>query len=51
MERLNLGRTKLYELVHEGKLELVKIGRKSLITEASINALIASLLEANRHDR
>jgi excisionase family DNA binding protein len=51
MERLSVGRTKLYELVNEGRLELVKIGRKSLITEESINSLIAFLLESSRHDR
>jgi excisionase family DNA binding protein len=44
-ERVNLGRTKIYELIAEGRLELVKVGRKSLVTDASINALVAALVD------
>jgi excisionase family DNA binding protein len=44
-ERLNLGRTKLYELIAGGRLELVKVGRKSLVTDASINSLVSALVD------
>jgi excisionase family DNA binding protein len=43
---LGVGRTKLYELVNQHELELVKIGSKSLITASSLNALVARLTEA-----
>ncbi len=38
---LSIGNTKLYELIKSGDLTVVKIGRKTLITVASIEALIA----------
>jgi excisionase family DNA binding protein len=37
---LSLGRTKLYELIGEGRLETVKVGRRTLIKTASIRALV-----------
>lgn len=37
---LGIGRTKLYELVAEGRLKALKIGRRTLILVASIHALI-----------
>jgi len=40
---LNIGRTKLYELVAKEKLKLVKIGTKSLITDESARALVAEI--------
>lgn len=40
-EMTDLGRTKLYELVKEGRLKMVKIGRRSLLTVASIRNLAA----------
>jgi excisionase family DNA binding protein len=40
---LNIGRTKLYELVAKEKLKLVKIGAKSLITDESARALVAEI--------
>lgn len=49
-QRLSLGRTKVYELISDGRLQLVKVGRKSLITETSIEAFVTSLVEATRHD-
>lgn len=45
---LGVGRTKLYELVNQHELELVKIGSKSLITAASLNAFVAKLIESDR---
>lgn len=42
--RTGLGRTKCFELLHLGHLERVKVGRRTLITTASIHALISSSL-------
>lgn len=35
-----MGRTKIYELIRAGTLKTVKIGRRTLITAASLQALI-----------
>lgn len=35
----NIGKTKLFELLREGKLERVKLGGKTCITIASIRAV------------
>lgn len=45
---LGVGKTKLYELINQRELELVKIGSKSLITVSSLNAFVARLAEANQ---
>jgi excisionase family DNA binding protein len=37
---LGLGRTTIYALIKEGRLETIKIGRRNLIKTASIRALI-----------
>jgi len=39
-EMTGLGNTKIYELLASGQLKRVKIGRRTLITIASIRALI-----------
>lgn len=36
-----LGKTKIYELINEGKLRTVKIGRRTLVTTDSIRALVS----------
>jgi len=36
---LNLGRTSIYGLINEGKLETRKMGRRRLVTVASIKRL------------
>lgn len=36
----SLGRTRLYQLIGEGRLEVRKIGRRTLIPAASLRALI-----------
>jgi excisionase family DNA binding protein len=43
---LNVGRTTVYELVAEGELVLVKIGRRSFITRESVDAYVERLTEA-----
>ena len=40
---LGVGRTKTYELIDDGELETVKIGRHHLIVHASIGRLVARL--------
>lgn len=37
---LNIGKTKIYELISEGRLKTVKIGRRTLVTTDSIRALV-----------
>jgi excisionase family DNA binding protein len=37
-----LGRTKLYELMNQGRLKTVKIGRRRLVVFASLEALVAN---------
>lgn len=37
---LNLGRTSIYSLINEGKLETRKMGRRRLITAASIRRIV-----------
>jgi len=36
---LSIGRTSIYELINAGRLKTVKIGRRTLITTASIRAI------------
>lgn len=38
---LGLGRTSVYSLIQSGKLETVKIGRRTLVKVESIHRLIA----------
>jgi excisionase family DNA binding protein len=37
---LSLGRTKIYELINAGKLDTVKLGRRTLVKTASIRRLV-----------
>lgn len=37
---LSLGRTSIYLLIHEGRLETVKLGRRRLVKVASIRKLL-----------
>jgi excisionase family DNA binding protein len=48
MNRLMCGRTKIYDLVHDDRLELVKFGAHSRITERSLHKLQAELLRQRR---
>lgn len=36
MDRLNLGRSKVYEVLANGQLRSVKVGRRRLISDAAI---------------
>lgn len=35
-----LGKTKIYELINEGKLQTVKVGRRTLVKTDSIRSLL-----------
>ena len=37
---IGLGRTKLYELIGKGEIEAIKVGKATLVTTASLNAMI-----------
>ncbi len=43
MFALNLGRTRIYELIAEGKLKTVRIGRRRLIPTEAIDTFLATL--------
>jgi excisionase family DNA binding protein len=51
MRLLGIGKTKLYELIATGDLETIRIGRWTLIMQASIDSLVARLREAARRPR
>src|SRR6516225_5277235 len=40
---LDVGRSKLYELIREGKLDAVKIGKSARVTTASLKQFVESL--------
>jgi hypothetical protein len=42
----DISRSKFYGLIREGQLELVKIGSRSFITEASIRNFVDRLVDA-----
>lgn len=37
-----LGETKMYELLNDGKIQAIKLGRKTLIPRSSVTAFMAS---------
>ncbi len=43
---LRIKRTKTYDLVNEHELTLVKIGKRSLITDESLKAYLAKITDA-----
>lgn len=42
-DALGVGRTTIYNLAKKGQLELVKIGARTLVTDASLQAFVAGL--------
>ena len=46
MQALGVGRTTFYKLVKEKRIDLVHIGKKALVTRASLTAFVASLKAA-----
>ena len=47
MSQLSCSRTMIYKLWQEGKLELVKFGQRTRVTERSLNALVDEMLTAD----
>lgn len=45
MGRLGCSRTKIYELVKDGRLELRKFDRSSRITDRSLRKLLADIMQ------
>lgn len=45
---LDIGKTKLYELIAEGELEAIHIGRRTLVMQDSIDALLKRLRNTDR---
>ncbi|MFO1238295.1 MAG: helix-turn-helix domain-containing protein [Alphaproteobacteria bacterium] len=41
---LSLGRTSIYQLIREGRLDVVKLGRRTLIKVDSIKRLIGAAI-------
>jgi excisionase family DNA binding protein len=37
---IGIGRTKFYQLIVDGEVEVIKVGNATLITTASLNAMI-----------
>ncbi len=51
MRMLDIGKTKLYELIDAGDVEAIHIGRRTLVLRESIDALIERLRLQNAGDR
>lgn len=49
-EMLSIGRTTAYRLIHDGVLETVKIGRKTLVKAASIKVVAGEIDRTPRGD-
>ena len=45
-EQTTLGRTKIYQLIADGQIEIVKVGRRTLVPFDSLAAWLAKLREA-----
>jgi excisionase family DNA binding protein len=45
---LDVGRSKLYELIREGKLDTVKIGKSARVTTESLKRFVQSLPSTDR---
>lgn len=41
--RFGIGRTKLYELINNGEIEAVKLGRRTLICTSTVRAFVDRL--------
>lgn len=47
-QQLRIGRTKVYDLIKEGQLASIKIGRRRVVPAAAIHALVEQLYGAGR---
>lgn len=46
---IGIGRSKMYELIQEGRIETVKLGTTTLVVVESITALIAGIRQKQRN--
>lgn len=42
-QTVNLGKTSTYRLINDGKINAIKLGKKTLIPQAAVQEFIASL--------
>ena len=42
---LGLGRTRTYELVMSGRISSIKVGRRRLVVQSSLDAFVTNLLD------
>lgn len=45
-QALGIGNTKIYELINAGDLKTIRVGRRRLVTTASINKFVADRMAA-----
>ena len=50
MAQLSLGRSSVFELINTNQLRSVKIGRRRLVPQVSIDEFVANLLAASESD-
>ena len=46
-QAIGCGRTKIYQLINEGRLKAVKLGSKTLITHTSLTEMVDALPSAD----
>lgn len=51
MQILRVGRTKLYSMFPDGDLDKVRIGSRTFVTTASVNAYVERLIAEGRASR
>lgn len=49
-ELFSIGRTKLYQEIKEGKLKILKVGRRTIITAQAADEWLASLPAGGRNE-
>ena len=48
---IGIGRSKMYELIQEGRIEIVKLGTSTLVVVESLNALITGIRQGRAQGR
>ncbi len=48
---IGIGRSKMYELIQEGRIETLKLGTSTLVVVESLTALIAGIRQEQLNDR
>jgi excisionase family DNA binding protein len=47
--RLRIGRTTVYELMRDGRLDSVQIGRRRLVPAAAVDSYLSSIARRKKH--